>query len=347
MIYELLLNISIPTFNRAKRLEKTLLSVAQEIAIHNLHNLVGILVVDNASSDCTNLVIEKFNKFASANGIVVQTVRLAKNIGGGRNFIECAYQSNSDYIVFLSDDDNLFPGAIKELVDKIDKWKPALILCNFLQHPWSLENPLYIEEELNTDQNELDWLSSQVKFYKLSGITLRVRDKTEIALLREETWIRGFGHILLVIILFKAYGRGLASDLFFAYPDADLYEHIDFAPYVSEIMLYELRRLRESGFITEEEEIKLSSQIPRQSVNSRSLHRLYEYYQGDFSLTIQVKSQLWKNILDAMVFRRKNSREGLQLYVVPKDYLRLVRMALAMLKAITLERFGIEVTRTR
>lgn len=317
----MLLNISIPTFNRAERLEKTLLSVAQEIGMYKLHNLVGILVVDNASSDGTNLVIEKFKKMAVAGGITVQTIRLTTNIGGGRNFIECAYQSNSDYIVFLSDDDNLFPGAIKELVDKINRWNPSVILCNFLQHPWSLENPLYSQEELKVDQNKLDWLSSQVKFYKLSGITIRVRDKSEITSLREETWIRGFGHILLVIVLFKAYGRGLICDLFFAYPDADLYEHIDFAPYVSEIMLYELSRLRQRNFITEKEEVNLSSQIPRQSVNSRSLHRLYEYYQGNFSLTMQVKSQLWENILDAMLLRRKNSREGLQLYVVPKDYL--------------------------
>jgi hypothetical protein len=150
--------------------------------------------------------------------------------------------------------------------------------------------------------------------------------------LRKQERINGFGHILLLIILGKSRGKILLSEAFFAYPDKDYLDHVNFAPYVSEIMLHELTLLVKSGLITYEDALFLGSKIPRQSVVSRSIHRLYEYYAGKFFLTLSMKKQLWINIIHAVIYRRNISNQGLSLFVSSKDYLRLFRLFMVILK---------------
>lgn len=326
------LNIAIPTFNRASRLAKTLEETILEIRASQAEAKVGIFVVDNASSDETPTVLEKYSRRAKSEGINLVHFRQTTNVGAGLNFIDCALMSDSLYIAYLSDDDNLFKGAISALLKKLERYRPNVAICNFDQQPWGVNNPLYKKDLFFESIGEVYPLQPQVKFYKLSGIVLKVQPKDEIRILRKQERINSFGHILLSVILGKSRGKILLSEAFFAYPDEDYLNHVNFAPYVSEIMLYELTLLVKSGLVTYEDALFLGSKIPRQSVVSRSIHRLYEYYAGKFFLTLSMKKQLWINIKNAVVYRRNISNQGLSLFVSPKDYLRLFRLFMVMLK---------------
>jgi len=326
------LNIAIPTYNRASRLAKTLEETILEIKASGVETKVGIFVVDNASSDETPAVLEKYYHHAKSKGIDLVHCRQTTNVGAGLNFIDCALLSNSLYIAYLSDDDNLFKGAISILLKKLERYGPNVAILNFDQQPWGVENPLYKQDLFFESKGEVSPLQPQAKFYKLSGIVLKIQPKDEIRILRKLERINGFGHILLSIILGKSRGKILLSEAFFAYPDEDYLNHINFAPYVSEIMLYELNLLVKSGLITYEDALVLGIKIPRQSVLARSIHRLYEYYTGKFFLTLSMKRQLWANVKDALFYRRNTSSQGLSLFVSPKDYLRLFRLFMVILK---------------
>ena len=58
----MLLSVCIPTYNRAKNLENCLNSI--KIASQKIHpSFVEICISDNASTDETSRVVEKFKKF--------------------------------------------------------------------------------------------------------------------------------------------------------------------------------------------------------------------------------------------------------------------------------------------
>ena len=108
-----LLNISIPTYNRASLLEAQLERLRPQLTSE-----VHLSVYDNASTDETRLVLEKFDSpffsFTSCQN----------NTGGNHNIFRCFEGCQSEWIWTLSDDDAISPTAIEDLL-KIIKNTPA------------------------------------------------------------------------------------------------------------------------------------------------------------------------------------------------------------------------------
>lgn len=327
-----LLTIGIPTYNRANRLEKTILKLFHSINSTGLNRKVTILVSNNNSEDHTSDVLFRLQDSADAYGIKFSYKNQSLNIGPAKNYIECAFLASTEYLVFLSDDDNLYSNSILCLLDCIEKYEPNVLVFNFNQKPWDLENPLYTRIQKFTRNSDFVYLNKLIKWYKLSGVTLKVKNKTQIEFLRNENFYsKYFGHALLAVLIAKARGNLLLHPFFFAYPDDDYLDHVNFAPYVSEMMYSDLRELFERNLITDDEFEKLTSLLPRQSVFSRSIHRLSEFYSGKFLLAKSVRNQLWMNILDCLLLRRK-SRENLPLQFRFMDSFRLLRLFLIWIK---------------
>ena len=113
---DLLLSICIPTYNRSKELKKTL-----QLLLENSFKNVEIIVSDNASSDDTSDVVKEFNdpriRYFSNN----------INYGAQYNIIKVLEYALGEYVVYLSDEDNLFiDNILFEIEQNIHK-KPLQI----------------------------------------------------------------------------------------------------------------------------------------------------------------------------------------------------------------------------
>lgn len=115
------LTVAIPTYNRASSLEKVLLTLIEEKNVN-----FNILVSDNNSTDNTKSVVEKLQ---------LLTTRLSyskndTNIGYSANVRKLYEMATTDYVWFLCDDDTVMPGAVKKIVNAIDKYHPSVALFN-------------------------------------------------------------------------------------------------------------------------------------------------------------------------------------------------------------------------
>jgi glycosyltransferase involved in cell wall biosynthesis len=324
------LTIAIPTFNRADRLKVTLISILNEINTLQIQDKVGIFISNNNSSDNTTEILKQIKPIAIRHNVRFRYQNNLENLGASQNVLQCALNVDSKYMILMSDDDNITPGALLEVLDNIAQFKPSVAIYNFNQEPFGIENPLYKYKEFFELPKDFVMLNKLVKWYKLTGILLNVNDKSLIELMSKLKF--EFAHVLLAILTSKAKGRLLLNPYFLAYPDIDYMDHVNFAPYVSELMHKDLTKLVKLGWISEFEATQLGNLLPRQSVVSRSIHRLYEYYAGNFPLTHKMKSQLWRNIMKRFLLQHKVSDEGLTLGVEMKDLIRLIRLFAYVIK---------------
>ena len=74
-----------------------------EILLHNVMNVLRFCISDNASTDNTKLIIDKYiEKYEN-----IRYVRNVKNIGPDSNYLQCMKISKGKYTLLLSDDDIL------------------------------------------------------------------------------------------------------------------------------------------------------------------------------------------------------------------------------------------------
>src|SRR5690349_12784486 len=98
-------SILIPTFNRAAYLKRCLRGVTADPSQD-----VEVLVRDNASTDDTPMVVREF-----AADPRVRCARNEVNVGPERNILRLASEASGDYVLWLTDDDQLNPGALDYL----------------------------------------------------------------------------------------------------------------------------------------------------------------------------------------------------------------------------------------
>ncbi|MFN8429636.1 MAG: glycosyltransferase family 2 protein [Spirosomataceae bacterium] len=120
---DILLSITIPTFNRAEILEKNLHQLFSQISPEML-NEVEIIVSDNCSSDNTEEIIIPF-KTSNTNFMYIKN---HQNLGWGLNFFQCFNLAKGKYIIILSDDDLIMDGKL-EFIIKILKEKEYGVIC--------------------------------------------------------------------------------------------------------------------------------------------------------------------------------------------------------------------------
>lgn len=109
-----LLSITIPTFNRARDLERNLRRLTSEISKIDTH-LVEVLISDNASEDITGKIVQT----AIDNGLPARYVRNAKNIGSDANFAHCFNFARGKYVMIMGDDDLFSHGALSALLSEL------------------------------------------------------------------------------------------------------------------------------------------------------------------------------------------------------------------------------------
>lgn len=116
-----LLSIAIPTFNRAKKLEKQLTSIHKQISASSHSQNIELLVVDNCSTDSSQDIIQKFSLLDKS--YIFSNYRNKKNLGAERNFGQGILRSKGRFTWLLSDDDIIFDEAVHEIFDALNKNK--------------------------------------------------------------------------------------------------------------------------------------------------------------------------------------------------------------------------------
>jgi len=107
MQIEPLLTIAIPTFNRAALLEGLLTVLMPQLVAHPD---IELLILDNASTDATQSVIERYRTPAT------RSLRHAENIGSDANFVTAFREARGRYFWLCGDDDLPVPNTIDDLM---------------------------------------------------------------------------------------------------------------------------------------------------------------------------------------------------------------------------------------
>ena len=114
------LTIAVPTYNRADVISQSLDSI-----INQKNNQVEIIVCDNASTAKTSEILQSYiNKYG------IKYYRSEKNGGMDFNFLNCLKYAQGEYVLLLSDDEILLPGAVLKIIELIDNNKPDYINLN-------------------------------------------------------------------------------------------------------------------------------------------------------------------------------------------------------------------------
>lgn len=110
-----LLSLCVPTYNRAELLDVCLSSLLPQTAPWS--ELVEVVVSDNASTDATSQVLEKWRQ-----RYTFRTTRQQANIGllGNITFV-AASMANGEFVWLLGDDDLLAAGAVTQVVNLLIK----------------------------------------------------------------------------------------------------------------------------------------------------------------------------------------------------------------------------------
>jgi glycosyltransferase involved in cell wall biosynthesis len=119
-----LLTIGIPTFNRAASLRHQLERIEQEIPENSA---VEVLVSDNASRDETEEMVKALSKSAK---FELRYNRNSINLGYDGNIIEIYNRARGLYVWFLSDDDIIVPGGIRELFRAVEENSSCGVIVN-------------------------------------------------------------------------------------------------------------------------------------------------------------------------------------------------------------------------
>lgn len=290
-----LLTIAIPTYNRAKRLEKSLNDLLSQIIKSGEKQYLSVLVSDNGSTDTTAAVINKYSDIFKQNNIIFSSHSFSNNRGFDANVLNCYRSCDSEYVWFLSDDDNIIDGAINSIIDDIHKYAPNVLYYNFDQDPYNLDNQYNKTTTLFSyvDENNIQSISKIIAWPKLTALVIK-----RIGGLSGEkvkNLDHGFMHLALALQTSLDYGMVLHSEKCIARPDKDYMDHIDFPPYiynyVVETVDIVLRKNNRSD-IYQKLNIKLVDPLPL------SMEWLILYYMGKFVLTTELKSKLYSTVIN-------------------------------------------------
>lgn len=108
-----MLTISIPTWNRERLIKDLLEDLIRQINKHGLTDLVQILVSNNASDDNTHEIVEKLRKESS----LITYNKNSTNIGGKSNVLKSMEMAETEYVLFIGDDDLLNVENLKPVVE--------------------------------------------------------------------------------------------------------------------------------------------------------------------------------------------------------------------------------------
>ena len=115
------LTIAIPTYNRSFFLDNNLKQLLKEY-----DNNFEIIIQDNASTDSTEEIVEKYIKL----GLPILYERNLTNLGWTKNFEICFKKAKTKYMILLGDDDIIVNGGVDIILNNINEYSPDLIFMN-------------------------------------------------------------------------------------------------------------------------------------------------------------------------------------------------------------------------
>lgn len=116
---EKILAICIPTYNRAKILDKALSKLLAEYNSLRDKEQIEIIVSDNCSPDNTPKIVEKY----ICQGLPINYVRNNENLGMDGNFVQCFRMAKAKYVWVLGDDDYIMDDKLSALLDLLSDEK--------------------------------------------------------------------------------------------------------------------------------------------------------------------------------------------------------------------------------
>ncbi len=285
------LTIAIPTYNRAKRLEKALFDLSSEINSASNKALIAVYVSNNGSKDNTSEVIERFSKRFNENGIPFSSREAAINQGFDANVLACYAGSQSEYVWFLSDDDNIITGAIDAIIQDINQYNPTVVYYNHDQKPYDKTQPYIqkIEYFDKVNKDNINALRKIVFWPKLTSLVIK-RCKAGLNVPNKNC---GFSHVTLALQCGLNGGMVLHSPVFTAHPDDDYTENIDFPPYIANNLDIGIRWvLEDNNKMHLYNDLAIGLTDPLIS----TLNTLGAYYRGRHVLTLPLKTELWETV---------------------------------------------------
>ena len=124
----MLINILIPSYNRSKSLEKNLRMLDKYIDRLKVQSDVKVIVSDNGSSDDEDLVNRQS---VSAFNNNIEYYHQQENVGYEKNILFLLNKSESEYAMYLGDDDYLSYELFSLIIEYAGMRKYSCIVCNY------------------------------------------------------------------------------------------------------------------------------------------------------------------------------------------------------------------------
>jgi len=121
--YGIMIDICIPTYNRADKLQRLLRALAEQN-----DERYRVIVIDNASTDATREVVTAAASMWPAGRMITHRNRI--NVGGNANILRCLEKAESEWAWIIGDDDIPEPGALARVAMALAE-NPQAILLNF------------------------------------------------------------------------------------------------------------------------------------------------------------------------------------------------------------------------
>ena len=204
------LSICIPTYNRAIYLKQLLDCILNQLKDIE-ENTVEICVSDNASTDNTQEILQKYQQ--EYNNITY--FRWDKNMGADMNYLKVVEIAHGKYCWFFGSDDLMVDGAIKKMLEEI-KENHDIYLCNTIQCDINMKeesrNTIFKENIKTTvfsfehDNDILKYFKSMIAisglFSYLSGIIFKKSQWNSIDF--DESFIgTAYSHSYILLSLLK------------------------------------------------------------------------------------------------------------------------------------------------
>jgi hypothetical protein len=222
----------------------------------------------------------------------------------------------TQWVLFLADDDNLFPESLTRILTALGRFDAEVLVCNYNQRPYLRDNPLYqVDDFIPAELSPSDFLKL-ISWPKFAGIVLKNFTNDDLDVLNQIILESGyFAHVSLAIFRGMKFGRVVFCPTFIGEPDIDYLDHVNFPWYTGASMREELTLVFNilNISITKAE---LHSLTPgKYGVFDSSVTQLIYYYSRRTRVSVGVKKLLWKNIT-WFFLRREKSVEGIPYEVV-------------------------------
>ncbi len=184
---KVLLSICIPTYNRERFLDEAIRSIVEQIS-PDMSNKVELCISDNASTDNTDFVVEKWKRISNISIIYNKN---NENIGADRNFLKVIEIANGKYCWLLGSDDKIRKGAIKRILSEI-KNGYDIYLCNRIECDYEM-NPLrrryWLDKKIKEDMVfELSDKGRFLKYLSLSEFLGAIFSYISSLIIKKENW---------------------------------------------------------------------------------------------------------------------------------------------------------------